>query len=189
MTPIILLGAPGSGKGTQAKLLSEYLGIPHVSTGEMLRERVRLGAALASAAEPAMLAGGLVSDAVVNLLVEERLSRPDAGGGFILDGYPRTVAQAEHLREWLGGRGVSEVVIHLVSDYNIVINRLLLRGREDDAAPVIRERLEAYGRQTRPVLDFYRVAGTRLLEVEAGAGSPEEVFSRIRQAMETDDRS
>ena len=214
MNAIILLGAPGSGKGTQARLLAQRLGIPHVSTGDMLRERLRQGVGVGTAVAGAMLAGALAPDGVVNRLVEERLSEPDAGGGFVLDGYPRTVAQAESLREWLRVRGVGEVVIHLVIDYNIVIARLTSRRqcprcgrvynlisqpprrdavcdsdgenlvtREDDAEPVIRERLEAYGRQTSPVLAWYRDAGARVVDVEAGDGSPEEVFARVCQAM------
>ncbi len=213
MNAIILLGAPGSGKGTEAKLLAGHLGVPHVSTGEMLRERLRQGIGVGTAVSGAMLAGALVADGVVNRLVEERLGEPDAARGFILDGYPRTVAQAESLREWLRVRGVSEVVIHLVIDYNIVIARLTNRRqclrcgtvynliskppsrdelcdldgeklamREDDAEPVIRERLEAYERQTSPVLAWYREAGTRVLDVD-GDGSPEAVFVRICQAM------
>ncbi len=213
MNAIILLGAPGSGKGTEAKLLAGRLGVPHVSTGEMLRERLRQGIGVGTAVSGAMLAGALVADGVVNRLVEERLGEPDAARGFILDGYPRTVAQAESLREWLRVRGVSEVVIHLVIDYNIVIARLTNRRqclrcgtvynliskppsrdelcdldgeklamREDDAEPVIRERLEAYERQTSPVLAWYREAGTRVLDVD-GDGSPEAVFVRICQAM------
>jgi adenylate kinase len=121
---IVLFGPPGSGKGTQAKLLAGCLGIPHVSTGDMLRERVRQGAETGTAVAATMHAGALVPDAVVNAMVEERLGRPDAGRGFVLDGFPRTIAQARHLREWLGERGVGEVVIHLIVDYNVVIARL-----------------------------------------------------------------
>src|ERR1700744_4011508 len=100
---IVLFGSPGSGKGTQAKLLTERLQIPHVSTGDMLRERIRTGVEMGGAAAK-MQSGELVSDGVVNLMVEERLSQPDAVNGFILDGYPRTVDQGAHLNTWLDAR-------------------------------------------------------------------------------------
>ncbi len=153
-------------------------------------------------------------------MVEERLSQPDAAAGFILDGYPRTMAQAAHLTEWLDRRGIREVVIHLAVDYNIVIARLTGRRqcprcgtlynlvsrpprvdercdldgeklviRDDDREAVIRERLDAYERQTRPVLDYLKAAGRRVLEVDASCDPPEVVFQKICQAMETDDRS
>ena len=120
----ILFGSPGSGKGTQARMLTRCLRIPHISTGDMLRDRIRRGAELGTAVVATMQSGALVSDDVVNQMVEERLSLPDASKGFVLDGYPRTLAQAEHLGEWLGGRGIREVVIHLAVDYNIIIARL-----------------------------------------------------------------
>jgi len=188
---IVLIGSPGSGKGTQAKLLTESLGVPHVSTGDMLRDRTRGGGDGVVAAT--MQAGALVSDRVVDEMVVERLSRPDAARGFVLDGYPRTQVQAEHLTAWLDGRGVREVAIHLAVDYNIIIARLTGRRecprcgtlynvvfhppksdelcdldgerlaiRDDDRELVIRQRLDAYERQTRPVLDFLRSAGRRV---------------------------
>jgi adenylate kinase len=121
---IILFGSPGSGKGTQARLLTACLQVPHISTGDMLRERVRQGVAMGAAVAATMQSGALVSDDVVNRMVEERLSRADAVQGFVLDGYPRTVSQAEHLSEWLAGRRAAELVIYLNVDYNIIIQRL-----------------------------------------------------------------
>lgn len=219
MKAAVLFGPPGSGKGTQANLLSGRFGVPHVSTGDMLRERLRLGGVLDQSVAATMHAGDLVSDEVVELMVEERLGRPDAAKGFVLDGYPRTLAQAGHLSGWLDQRGIREVVIHLVVDYNVIIARLTgrrqcprcgtlynvashppkvdelcdLEGerlviREDDSAAVIRERLDAYERQTSPVLDYYRHAGRRVIEVDANSGPPGLIFQRICQAMETDDR-
>lgn len=201
-------------------MLSECLGVPHISTGDMLRDRIRAGGSLETAMVATMQSGALVPDEVVNRMVEERVTEPDAAKGFILDGYPRTMAQAEHLCGWLDGRHIREVVIHLAVDYNIIIARLtgrrqcprcgtlynivsqppLVDGlcdldgeklviREDDSEAVIRERLDAYDRQTRPVLDYYRTAGRRVIEVDASNDPPEEVFERIRQAMEQDDRS
>ena len=213
MRAIVLFGAPGSGKGTQAKLLVEHLGIPHISTGAILRSRVRQGTEREAVART-IEAGDLVSDSVVNRLVEERLSQPDAAAGFILDGYPRTVPQAMHLSGWLDSRGVGELVIHLVIDYNKVIARITGRRecplcgtlynletkppqksevcdldgtelivRDDDRLSVIQERLNAYDTQSRPVLEYYRSAGRRLLDVDAGADSPEAVFQNVWQAV------
>jgi adenylate kinase len=122
---IVLFGSPGSGKGTQAKMLTQCLGIPHISTGDMLRGSIRHDASeLGAAVVAVMQSGALVSDEVVNRMVEERLSQADAKEGFVLDGYPRTMDQADHLCRWLDGRGIREVVIYLAVDYNIVIARL-----------------------------------------------------------------
>jgi adenylate kinase len=217
---IVLFGSPGSGKGTQAKLLKERLNVPHISTGDMLRERVAQGTELGVSVAAEMHAGVLVSDAVVNELAVNRLSQPDAADGFILDGYPRTTPQAKFLSNWLDERGVSEVVIHLAVDYNSIIARLTGRRqcprcgtlynivsrppkcdgvcdldgeklviRDDDREEVIRERLSAYERQTRPVLEFYRAAGRRLLEVDASSHPPQVVFEKICQAIDVYDRA
>jgi adenylate kinase len=211
----VLFGSPGSGKGTQAKLLTGCLGVPHVSTGDMLRERIRQGAELANAAI-AMQAGLLVSDELVNRMVEERLARADAAEGFILDGYPRTLPQARHLREWFEDRGIREVVIHLVVDYNIVISRLTGRRqcprcgtvynlvlkppqrdnvcdldgetlvvRDDDSEQVIQERLDAYERQTRPVLEYYRTTPVAMLDVDGSQDSPERMSEKICRALKS----
>src|SRR4029077_17124444 len=121
---LILFGSPGSGKGTQSKLLVKALGSPHISTGDMLREHVRKGNAVGTKVEAKMKAGILVKDDVVNRLVEERLKQPDCERGFILDGYPRTRAQAMTLCRMLEARGIQQVVVHLVVDYNVIIARL-----------------------------------------------------------------
>jgi adenylate kinase len=162
-----------------------------------------------------MQAGSLVSDQVVDAMVEERLSRSDAARGFVLDGYPRTLAQARHLSDWLRRRGIGEVVIHLAVDYNVIIARLTGRRecprcgtpynvvlrppkvdelcdldgeklviREDDREIVIRQRLEAYEGQTRPVLEYLRTAGGRVIEVDASDDPPETVYRKISQAIE-----
>ena len=217
---IVLFGSPGSGKGTQAKLLTDCLSVPHISTGDMLRERIRTGAEAGTSVAATMQTGALVSDDVVNGLVEQRLTRPEARKGFILDGYPRTLAQATRLLEWLDERGVREVVIHLAVDYNVIIARLTGRRvcprcetlyniasrppkvdglcdrdgeklviRDDDRESVIRERLDAYDRQTRPVLEYYQQRGRRLIQVDASKDPPNVVFRRICQAIQTDDCS
>jgi len=207
---LILFGSPGSGKGTQSKLLAKSLGIPQISSGDMLREHVRRGNAVGTKVEAKMKAGILVKDYVVNQLVEERLAEPDAANGFILDGYPRTRAQAEMLCGMLSPRGIQAVVIHLVVDYNVIIARLTgrrqcpvcgtlynvtskppkvpgvcdLEGaklivRDDDREEVIRERLDEYEKQTRPLIDFFREAGHRLYEIDASHDKPEAVFRKI----------
>lgn len=217
MNALVLFGSPGSGKGTQAKLLQQCLSIPHVSTGDMLRARA---AEVGRDVVATMHAGALVSDGVVNRMVEERLTEPDAGGGFILDGYPRTEEQARHLIGWFEARGIHELVIHLAVDYNIIIARLTGRRqcpvcqtlynihskpprvdelcdldgsklviRDDDRESVIRERLDAYERQTRPVLEYFRSAGRRVREVDASTGAPETVFQMVRQALNSHDCS
>jgi adenylate kinase len=201
-------------------MLSERLDIPHVSTGDMLRERVQQGMETSTAVAATMQAGALVADEVINRMVEERLGQPDAAGGFVLDGYPRTMEQAQHLSAWLAKRGTREVVIHLVVDYNVVIARLTgrrqcprcgaiynlasqppkvdslcdkdgekLAVRPDDSEPVIRERLAAYERQTRPVLDYYRNAARPVIEVDASHDPPQRVLEKIGRAMETNDCS
>jgi len=215
---IVLFGSPGSGKGTQAKMLTECLGIPHISTGDMLRERIRQDAERSTRMAAVMHSGALVRDEVVNQMVEERLARPDASDGFVLDGYPRTLAQAQHLDRWLESRGTREVVVHLAVDYNVIIARLTGRRqcprcgtlynmasqppsrdslcdndgtelvvREDDRESVIRERLDAYDRQTRPVLEYYRSAQRRVVRVDADDDPPETVFRKICQALEKND--
>jgi len=119
-----LFGSPGSGKGTQAKLLKESLGIAHISTGDMLRERVASGDEIGQSVASLMQAGGLVPDETVNRLVEERIDQPDCENGFILDGYPRTVQQARLLAELLVLRPIRTIVVHLVVDYNVIIARI-----------------------------------------------------------------
>ena len=121
---LILFGSPGSGKGTQAKLLKESLGIAHISTGDMLRERVASGDEIGRSVASLMQAGELVPDETVNRLVEEKIDQPECANGFILDGYPRTVQQAQLLAELLVLRPIRTIVVHLVVDYNVIIARI-----------------------------------------------------------------
>lgn len=126
--PLIFLGAPGTGKGTQAVRISEILGIPHISTGNIFRENVRVGTPLGTLAKSFMDRGDLVSDEIVNGMVKERLLQPDCAGGFLLDGYPRTVAQALVLQEILAERGLQEpVVVNLMVSYEAIVDRLSSR--------------------------------------------------------------
>jgi len=124
---LILFGSPGSGKGTQAKLLRQRLGVAHISTGDMLRERVAAGDGLGCGAAALMKAGALVPDEMVNRMVEERIDQPDCAAGFILDGYPRTVEQAALLGQLLEARGIAASVMYLKVDYNVIVARLVGR--------------------------------------------------------------
>jgi adenylate kinase len=133
---LILFGPPGSGKGTQAKLLKECLGIPHISTGDMLRERMQAGDDLGLVIKRLIGAGELVTDEMVNRMVEERIQRPDCAGGFILDGYPRTLGQAGTIVGRLARRGIGWSVIHLKVDYNRIIERLAGRRSCPDCSAV-----------------------------------------------------
>ena len=196
-------------------MLSQRLRVPHISTGDMLRDRIRSGFETGTGMVATMQSGKLVSDTVVNEMVKERLSEADAARGFILDGYPRTLDQAGTLAAYLAGRGIREVVIHLAVDYNVIIARLTGRRqcprcgtlynvsshpprvegvcnldgealviRDDDSEAVIRGRLEAYDRQTRPVLEYFRKSGHRVVEVDSSDDPPETVYQKIVQAIE-----
>lgn len=212
---LILFGPPGSGKGTQAKLLKECLHVPHISTGDMLRERIASGDTLGQQVRNLMTSGRLVPDDVVNRLVEDRIQSPDCRGGFILDGYPRTLPQAGVLEGLLAARGFQQVVIHLKVDYNQIIARISGRRqcpvcgslynltsnppksgevcdregaalvvRDDDREEVVRQRLEAYDRQTRPLLEFFAQSGRHFQEVSGNGAPPKEIVERICVLLE-----
>jgi adenylate kinase len=174
---LILLGAPGSGKGTQAALLAEELGIPAISTGEMLRQAVAAGTPLGEKVKQVMSSGDLVDDATMGEVVKERLAREDAKEGFILDGYPRTLAQADLLAEILE-EVESELngVLYLQVPEAVLVERILGRRRADDTEDVIRQRLVVYKRQTQPLVEYYEqrgklmaIDGDRLIEEVAEA--------------------
>jgi len=183
---IIFLGPPGSGKGTQAKLLSDRLGVPAISTGEILREAVRLGTPLGIRAKAIMEAGELVSDDLMISLIQERLAKPDASRGFILDGFPRTAQQALALEQLLSGNGqVLSSVVNLSVPDAVVVDRLhgraVEQGRLDDRPETILERLRVYQEKTEPLVDFYR--GRRLLNDVDGMGDVAAISERIDQAL------
>lgn len=187
MSRMILLGPPGAGKGTQAASLIDRLGIPHVSTGDMLRAAVKAETPVGLKAKAVMEAGELVSDEIVIGIAEERLSEADAQKGFLLDGFPRTIAQAEALESLLAKLGVElDCCLALTVDNDAVVERLLKRaeieGRADDNEESIRERMREYDAKTAPLLDFYRSRG-RLVEVD-GMGTIESVGERIKQALD-----
>jgi len=184
---IVLLGAPGSGKGTQATLLVERLGLPHISTGVLLRDAIKRGTKLGLAVREITEKGELVPDDVMSDLVRERLGRDDVAGGFILDGYPRTLEQAEVLDAILEdlGRPV-EVAILIDVDTDQIIKRIELRareeGRSDDTVEVLRNRMRVYQEKTAPVADYYASRG--LLTQVMGTGSREEVLERILSVLQ-----
>jgi adenylate kinase len=183
---LVLLGAPGSGKGTQAARLREHLQVPHISTGDLLRAAVRAGTPLGLQAKAVMEAGGLVSDEIVLGMLEERLTAGDTGNGFILDGYPRNLAQANALDTLLARlRQPVDVAVQLDVDTELLIERLAGRaqveGRADDTPEAVRNRLKIYDEATAPVVDFYRQSG-RLVHLD-GVGTMDEVFQRIVEAL------
>jgi len=212
---VVFFGPPGSGKGTQAILLSDCLSVPHISTGDILREHVAAGDELGRQVQAIMRAGRLAPDELVNRIIEERIGRPDCARGFILDGYPRTVEQARLLSRLLESRGTGRVVVNLAVDYNIIVARITSRrlcplcgssynlisnppradgvcdrdgtpltAREDDSEAVIRQRFEAYERQTVPILEYFRASGYRFLDVDGNSGTPEEISRRICRLIE-----
>jgi adenylate kinase len=214
---LVFLGPPGAGKGTQAKRFATARAIPHVSTGDMLREAVAAGTDLGRQARAVMERGGLVGDDIIIGVVRERLSRPDAAAGFVLDGFPRTVAQAEALEDIVAGRDALIVVDIAASDEELV-RRLtsrrvcsacganapvpapgesaaaacakcggVLAQRADDREDVIRERLKVYARDTRPLLDYYR--GRPTFRSVDGARAPERVAADLAAAVADASRS
>jgi adenylate kinase len=185
---LLVLGPQGSGKGTQAARLSDDHGIPHVSTGEMFRSAVAAGSDLGRRVEQILAAGELVPDDLTVALIRERLAEPDAERGFVLDGFPRNLAQAEALDAMLAeiGRTLDAVLFFDLSD-EIALERLLGRardeGREDDTPEAIRRRLEIYHEQTEPVVERYRATG-KLVPLHAER-TVDEVFTEIEAALAT----
>ncbi|MFC3716664.1 adenylate kinase [Luteimonas soli] len=183
---LVLLGAPGSGKGTQAARLKDHLQVPHISTGDLLRAEVAAGSPLGLQAKEVMARGDLVSDEILLGMLEDRFSRDDTKGGFILDGYPRNLAQADALDALLGRIGQPmDYAVQLEVDNELLIERLAGRakaeGRADDNPESVRKRLQVYDTQTAPVIEFYRQHGQ--LTVVDGVGSLDDVFARIVEAI------
>ena len=211
---LVLLGPPGAGKGTQAKLIARKFGVPHLSTGDMFRDAISRGTEIGRMARPIMESGGLVPDEIVMKMVEERLRQPDSAGGVILDGFPRTVPQAEELDRTFERLGFGKpVVLDIQVDPEKLVYRLSGRRtcsiggeiynihdlpprvpeicdkdggklvqRTDDRPEIVRERLVAYERQTKPVSDYYQRRG--VLKVIDGSASMDEVSCAIRKYLE-----
>jgi adenylate kinase len=184
---LILMGPPGAGKGTQAKFIAEHFGIPAISTGDIFRANVSQGTPLGIEAKKYMDAGEYVPDEVTNLMVRNRIDESDATPGFLLDGYPRTLAQVEELDGMIGFTGHAlDAVVVLTCDPDELVARLLQRaeveGRADDTEDVIRRRQEVYLEQTAPLIDVYRGRGL-LIEVD-GMGEVDEVTGRIFAALD-----
>ena len=184
---LLVLGPQGSGKGTQAKRISAAHGIPHVSTGDMFRAAVTVGTELGRRVEPILASGDLVPDDLTVALIRERLSEQDARDGFVLDGFPRNLAQAEALDGMLAeiGRGLDAVLFFDLSDglaVERIRGRALDEGREDDSPEAIARRLAIYHGQTEPVVERYRATG-KLVPLHA-ARSIEEVSAEIEAALD-----
>ena len=183
---ILILGAPGAGKGTQAKRIAKALQIPAISTGAIFRQNMKDRTELGQKAQSYMDAGEFVPDSVTNPMVEARLSAPDVAGGYLLGGYPRTVEQAFYLRDALAATGRDlDLVLEIAVELDEVVERLLKRaeieGRADDTEPVIRRRLEVYKDQTEPMVTYY-ADQDKLVQVD-GVGTVDEVWERIRKVL------
>ena len=188
MTNIILLGPPGAGKGTQARILVDRHGLVQLSTGDMLRAAVAAGSEIGRKAKAVMEAGQLVSDEIVVGVVSERLGQPDARSGVIFDGFPRTVAQAEALDRILADKGlVLDAVIEMQVPDEALVGRIETRAAEsggtraDDNVETLKKRLAVYHSETAPLIDYYR--GTGKLRTVAGLGEIEDIAEEIRTAI------
>ena len=185
---LILLGPPGVGKGTQAKILVEQLAIPQLSTGDILRSAIAARTPMGLAAKEVMDRGDLVSDDIVNGIVSERIDQADCKTGFILDGFPRTVPQADALGAMLTQKGLKlDAVVEITADAETLIARVANRAKEtggaraDDSAEVARKRLEVYREVTVPLVNYYK--GNGLLRTVDGMAPVDEVTAAIRHAL------
>ena len=177
---LVLLGPPGAGKGTQAVILSEKLGVPHISTGDLFRANIGEGTPLGVEAKGYIDAGKLVPTDVTARMVKSRLEEADAADGFLLDGFPRTVEQAEILQDLLAEKGQNlDGVLNFVVSEDVVVERMLARGRADDNEETIRTRLGVYRDETAPLIDHY---GDQIISIEA-EGEVEEINDRAMAAL------
>jgi adenylate kinase len=184
---LLILGPPGAGKGTQAARLAAHYGVPAVSTGDIFRSNIKDGTELGRKVKHVLDAGGYVSDDITNAMVRDRLAQPDADAGFLLDGYPRTMAQVDELDAMLADRGHKlDHVIELTVDREEIVSRLLRRaeteGRSDDNEDVVRRRQQIYAEETAPLVLVYRERG--LLVSVDGLGEVDEVAERLVAAID-----
>jgi adenylate kinase len=185
---IVIVGPPGSGKGTQAKRLVAHLGVPHLSTGELLREAIRTDTDIGRQSRAYMDQGKLVPDSLVLQLVQETLDQPAFRRGCLFDGFPRSLAQARALDQMLAERDTPiDLVLELIADEQVLIDRMLKRAKQenrpDDNPQTIAHRMEVFRQQTAPLRDYYRTQG-KLINIH-GLGTPDEVFERIRTAVDS----
>ena len=182
MTRLLIVGPPGAGKGTQAARLAEKLGVPAISTGDIFRSNIKNGTELGRRVQDITASGALVPDELTNELVRDRLAQADAVDGFLLDGYPRNVAQVAALDEILAAAGTElDLAVELTVDPQVVVDRLTKRaqieGRADDTEDVVRHRLDVYAEQTAPISRVYAARGL-LVQVD-GLGEVDEVTARL----------
>lgn len=183
---LILLGPPGAGKGTQAKILVDSYGIPQLSTGDILRAAIAAKTPLGLEAKAIVDRGDLVSNEIVNGIISERLDADDCKPGFILDGFPRTIAQAEALDDMLADKGIAlDAVVELTADAEELVRRVIQRSKDsnraDDNPEVIRKRLDVYKEQTAPLVDYY--SGQGLVKTVDGMAPVEQVTAAIKAAI------
>jgi adenylate kinase len=186
LTRLLIVGPPGAGKGTQASRITTAYGIPDISTGDIFRANIKNETPLGKQVKAIVDAGDYVPDSLTNELVTDRLAEDDAANGFLLDGYPRTLAQVDYLDEMLASKGQKlDAVIQLVADQDEIVARLTKRaleqGRADDSEEAIRHRQDVYVRETSPLVDVYSKRGL-LVEVD-GLGEIDEVAERVRAAL------
>lgn len=180
---LVFIGPPGAGKGTQAERLVDTYSLAHLSTGDMLRAARDAQTEVGKEADKYMSAGELVPDETIIRIIRERLEQPDCRQGYLLDGFPRTIAQAEALDGMLAEKGTPlNVVLELGVPEDELFRRLAGRGRKDDTPEVIRQRLVAYRQQTQPLLDYYREKG--LLRSIDGLGAIDEIFARAKAVLD-----
>ncbi len=180
---VIMLGPPGAGKGTQSVRIAEFLGVPHCSTGDMLRDACKQQTELGQKVAETMRSGRLVPDSLVEQIVAERLSTPDCRKGCVLDGFPRTLQQAKDFDRWADANSRPIwIVVEIQADEETLFERLLDRGRHDDDREIIHERLRQYELLTLPLSNYYQSRG--VLRVIDGLGHPDEVFERIKTTID-----
>lgn len=184
MLNIIFIGAPGVGKGTQSALIKKDYSIAHIATGDMLRENISNGTELGKTAKSYMDKGELVPDSLVIDMLTDRIKKDDCKNGFMLDGFPRTMEQAKELSKILDSLNYKiNAVIDLYASEDVIIDRLLNRGRADDNEETIRNRLKVFESQSKPVLEYYNDK-VKIIKIES-IGTPEEVYARIKKELDT----